>query len=239
MDTVPSLDLGLNTPSRLDLEFIYVGDPMCSWCWGFSPALEAIQDRYAIPLRTVMGGLRTGPQAEPMDVDARAQLSDYWQNVAQRTGQPFTDASLERDGWRYDTEPSCRAVVTMRELDPDDTLRWVARLHRAFYVEGIDITDLSVFPDLLDGFDVDPDRFTEVLADEATAERTRQDFAEAQRYGATGFPTLLLRDGDDLGIVTRGFVPWEQLEPALTDWLEETYGEVTDSLVCDPETGLC
>ena len=239
MTKPPLLDLGLDPLPQLDLEFVYVGDPMCSWCWGFSPALEELGTRYGIPLRVVMGGLRTGPQAEPMDAEARRQLANYWQGVARRTGQPFTTASLERDGWRYDTEPSCRAVVAMRELAPHETLRWVARLHRAFYVEGVDVTDLSVFPGLLDGFDVDPDRFAQVLADDATIEQTRQDFVEAQRYGVTGFPTVLFRDGEELGIVTRGFVPWDQLEPGLTGWLEERYGDLTAGLVCDPETGLC
>ncbi len=233
------LDLGFEPRAQLDVEFVYVGDPMCSWCWGFSPALEKLESRYDIPLRVVMGGLRTGPLAEPMGIEARQQLTGYWQGVAQRTGQPFTNASLERDGWSYDTEPSCRAVVTMRELAPQDTRRWVARLHRAFYVEGVDITNVSVFPGLLDEFDVDPDHFTRMLAADATIERTRQDFAEAQRYGATGFPTVLFRDGEEIGIVTRGYVPWNQLEPALTDWLEKRYGDFTAGLFCDPETGLC
>ena len=242
MDQPRPLDLGLDQQPRRDLEFVYVGDPMCSWCWGFAPALEQLEARYGIPLRVVMGGLRTGPQAQLMDAEARGQLATYWQGVAQRTGQPFTTASLEREGWRYDTEPSCRAVVTMRELAPRDTLRWVARLHRAFYVDGIDITDMAVFGDLLEGFDVDPDRFARLLTDDATIERTRQDFEAAQRYGATGFPTVLFRDGDFLGTVTKGFVPWEQLEPALTAWLEERYGDLSDLAAggsCDPETGRC
>lgn len=34
-----SVDLGLEVRALADLEFIYVGDPLCSWCWGFSPAL--------------------------------------------------------------------------------------------------------------------------------------------------------------------------------------------------------
>ncbi|MDH5427723.1 MAG: DsbA family protein, partial [Nitrospirota bacterium] len=25
---------------------IYVADPMCSWCWGFSPVLEEIRRLY-------------------------------------------------------------------------------------------------------------------------------------------------------------------------------------------------
>jgi len=235
----PLLDLGLEQRTHLDLEFVYVGDPMCSWCWGFAPALEALDSRYGIPLRVVMGGLRTGSQAELMGEQARQQLADYWQGVAQRTGQPFTTASLERDGWSYDTEPSCRAVVVMREMAPRQTLRWVARLHRAFYVEGVDITDISVFPGLVDGFDVEPDRFARLLADDAMVEQTQQDFAEAARYGVAGFPTLLFRDGEELAVVSRGFVPWDQLEPARTSWLEERYGTLTGGLFCDPETGIC
>jgi len=114
----PLLYLGLETRTQIAVEFVYVGDPMCSWCWGFAPALEKLESRYGIPLRVVMGGLRTGSQAEPMDTEARQQLAGYWQGVAQRTGQPFTNASLVRDGWSYDTEPSCRAVVTMRQTRP-------------------------------------------------------------------------------------------------------------------------
>ena len=239
MNKPMSLDLGLDVQAQPDLAFIYVGDPMCSWCWGFSPALEEMRTRYAIGMRVVMGGLRTGAQAQPMDTEARRQLADYWRGVEERTGQPFTAAALERDGWSYDTEPSCRAVVAMRELAPDETLRWVARLHKAFYVEGVDITDLAVFPELADGFDVDRDRYAGKLAEEATIEATRQDFLEAQRYGVSGFPTVLFRDGDEVGIVTRGFAPWVQLEPALTSWLEDRYGDLTAGLVCDPETGLC
>lgn len=239
MSGPPLIDLGLEPRTDLDLEFVYVGDPMCSWCWGFAPALEQLKGRYGIPVRTVMGGLRTGPDADPMDEAARTSMGRYWENVADRTGQPFTRASLERDDWRYDTEPSCRAVVAMRELAPHEALRWVARLHRAFYGEGVDVTDLSVFPDLLDGFDVDRDRYAEVLHDEATLARTREDFAEARRYGVAGFPTLLFRDGEELGVVVRGFTPWEQLETALTPWLEERYGDLSAGLVCDPDTGLC
>lgn len=239
MSRLPQIDLGLEPPANADLEFIYVGDPMCSWCWGFAPALERLQERYAIPLRTVMGGLRTGAGAEPMDTEMLRYMGRYWENVAERTGQTFTQAALQKGGWTYDTEPSCRAVVAMRELAPADTLRWVARLHRAFYVEGVDITDLSVFPGLLDGFDVDPQRYTEVLTDTATLHRTRQDTEEARSYGVTGFPTLLFRDGEELGIITQGFTPWEQLEPALTRWIEQNHPTRPPEAVCDPETGLC
>ena len=41
---------------------IYFSDPMCSWCYGFSPVIEEIRRAYgrALPVRLVMGGLRPG-----------------------------------------------------------------------------------------------------------------------------------------------------------------------------------
>lgn len=222
-----------------DLEFIYVGDPMCSWCWGFAPVLERLDARYDVPVRTVVGGLRPGADAAPLDEEMRRSIAHHWEQVEAASGQPFDHAFLDREGWVYDTEPSCRAVVAMRELSPPDTLRWFARVQRAFYAEGRDVTDLGVFPDLLEGFDVDPEKYAEVLHAEETRARTWEDFAQARRWGVMGFPTLLLRDGDDLAIVTRGFLPWEQLEPPLTRWIEQRYGPAAEGLVCAVDDPAC
>lgn len=208
-----------------DREYVYVGDPMCSWCWGFAPVLERLDAHYALPVRTVVGGLRPGRHAQPLDDDLRAFLLHHWEQVAAASGQPFDPSVLDRDGWAYDTEPACRAVVTMRELAPQHTLRWFARLQRAFYAEGVDITDLDAVPPLLEGFDVDTREFARVLHAPRTLERTREDFAEARSYGATGFPTLLFRHGEEMFVVTSGFLPWERLEPGLTAWLRRRFGE--------------
>ena len=40
---------------------LYVMDPMCSWCWGFAPVVEALAEQAAaagVPLQIVVGGLR-------------------------------------------------------------------------------------------------------------------------------------------------------------------------------------
>ncbi|MGH3443062.1 MAG: DsbA family protein [Nitriliruptorales bacterium] len=222
-----------------DLEFLYVGDPMCSWCWGFAPVLERLDSRYDVPIRTITGGLRPGDRAEPLDDRMRRFLAHHWEQVEDASGQPFDHATLGREGWVYDTEPSCRAVVAMREIAPAETLRWFARVQRAFYAEGLDVTDLDTFPDLLDDFDVDPVKYAEVLRTDETLERTHADFALAQRLGVFGFPTLLLRDGDESASVTRGFVPWEHLEPRLTAWFQDTFGESAEGLVCDLDGDLC
>ena len=43
-------------------ELIYFVDPMCSWCWGFSPVILSISQAFAgrVPVRVVLGGLFPG-----------------------------------------------------------------------------------------------------------------------------------------------------------------------------------
>jgi putative protein-disulfide isomerase len=220
-----------------DLEFIYIGDPMCSWCWGFAPVLERMTEVYEIPIRVVVGGLRPGGEGEELDDRVAMTLAHHWEQVEHASGQPFDHAFLDRrNGWVYDTEVPAIAVAAMRELSPNETLRFHTRLQRAFYAEGIDITDRAIHPGLLDNFDVDADKFTQLLASEETRKRAWQDFAEARSYGATGFPTLIVRDGEEYGIVTRGYLPADRLLPTLSDWLLTKYTEQGDALFCEPGT---
>jgi len=219
------------------MEFIYVGDPMCSWCWGFAPVLERMTEVYEIPIRVVVGGLRPGSEGEPLDDRAAATLAHHWEQVSHASGQPFDHTFLDRrDGWVYDTETPAIAVVAMRELSPADTLRFHTRLQQAFYAAGVDITDPAIYPALLEGFDVDRTKFAEMLGSDESRKAAWDDFTEARSYGATGFPTLIVRDGEEYGVVTRGYVAADQLLPMLSEWLLTKYEATGEALFCEPGT---
>lgn len=207
------------------LELIYVGDPMCSWCYGFGPVIERLDERFDFPTRLIIGGLRPGPAAQVLDDRMRSFLRHHWEEIGERTGQPFDLGGLDRDDWTYDTLMADIAAVVMRELNPEEALPFFARLQRAFYAEAVDVTDPEVYPDLLEGFGVDVDRFVDELASVEMQQATYGDFAEARALGANGFPTLFLRAGDELFLVSRGYAPYEMLEPALTAFLEERFPE--------------
>jgi len=72
-------------------EFIYVADPMCSWCWGFAPVSKRLHAEYAatVGLRLVLGGLRPGAAAVTLDATLQTHLREHWTAVQERTGQPF------------------------------------------------------------------------------------------------------------------------------------------------------
>jgi putative protein-disulfide isomerase len=139
-----------------------------------------------------------------------------------------------RDGWRYDTEIPAIAMVTMRELKEPQTLRFLSRLQQAFYAEGVDITDPTEYPRLLDGFDVDVDAFMDLFGADEMKKRAWSDFAESRALGVGGFPTLLVREGEDWVVLTRGFIPADRLLPALSDYLLTRYADAGEALFCEP-----
>jgi putative protein-disulfide isomerase len=191
-------------------------------------------DHYAIPIRTVVGGLRPGPSAEEMDDDMKRYLAHAWEQVEERSGQPFDPAGLDREDWVYDTELPARAVATMRQMQPDQTLTFFTRLQRAFYAEAVDVTSPDVYPDLIAEYPVDSDEFMKRLEADDSKQAAWSDFSEARRLGVSGFPALLLRLDDEYLVVARGYMPWEQLEPALSTWLRGRY-DTTEvaGLFCD------
>ena len=227
-----------------DLELIYIGDPMCSWCWGFAPTLAAVQRHFTLPVRLVLGGLRPGPSAEVLTPASRATIASHWHHVEKASGQPFDHSGLDRPStWRYDTELPSIAVVVMRAMAPDHALAFYHRLQRAFYAERVDVTDIGVYRDLVTEFIAniapdDPgrkppvDAFLEQLIDPEMKRQTWADFAFARKLGVNGFPTLLLREGERYVAVSPGWSAADTLIPALEGWLRGHHAAALPGLLC-------
>lgn len=203
----------LEHPAR---EIIYVGDPMCSWCWGIAPELDELKRRRPdLPLRVIVGGLRPGPSAEVVTERMAETLAHHWRQVTARSGQPFDHAILARGGWTYDTEPACKAVVVMREIDEAQAWPLFKRLQRAFYAEGIEVWDPATLPPLVAEFDVDVDGFMEAFHTPDATKATWRDFATARNWGISGFPTVIARDGDRGHVIAEGYTPADDMHLAV------------------------
>lgn len=201
---------------------IYIADPMCSWCYGFGPELGGLLEGLSdLPLEIVAGGLRAY-NTQPMDEDLRNTLLTHWRHVGERTGLPFRDDALSRSGFVYDTEPACRAVVAARSLAPAASLAVFRAIQHAFYAEGRDVTQGEVLAQAAsaalneNGFATTAAEFLAAWRSDAAVAATRADFIQVQRWGVTGFPTLVLERGGQLDLVTSGYVGL----PALVERLE-------------------
>lgn len=201
---------------------LYVMDPMCSWCWGFAPVAQALiaQAREAgVATRVVPGGLRRG--ASPLDASTRKYILEHWQAVAEATGQPFAFEGAMTDGFVYDTEPACRALVAARELDAERVWPLLALIQRGFYQQGLDVTTAPQLVELAEQAGFDRATFAEALLRADVRAATAADFSWVQDLGIAGFPTLLAERNGQLALLTNGYQPLQSLQPLLGRWLQQ------------------
>ena len=194
-------------------ELIYFGDPMCSWCYGFAPELKALRDHYTeeVDFKMVMGGLRPYEQ-EAMDQKMKGFLREHWDHVFEASGQPFSYDLLEPDtSFVYNTEPACRAVVTMLHLKPEVALEFYDAIQKVFYAENKDTNELQTFVDLLPEFGVDAAAFKAFYEGEQGQNATKHNFQTAAQFGIRGFPSVVLRIDEQYYMVSNGYAKKEAL----------------------------
>ncbi|MBF9253628.1 DsbA family protein [Pontibacter sp. 172403-2] len=199
---------------------IYVMDPMCSWCYGFAPQLQKLKQAQEdkLKFKLVMGGLRPGT-TKPMDTGMRDSIRHHWQEVEKATEQPFNYTLLERNDFVYDTEPACRAVITMRYLKPEAELEMAEAIQNAFYAQGSDVTQPAILAAIATQFDVTEEEFLEMFNSELMLEKTQQDFLIARHLQANAFPSLYLLNGHQVSLLSRGYRLFEALNSRLQEAL--------------------
>ena len=213
-------------PQPTDKHLLYVADPLCSWCYGFSPVIGAIAEKLAgqIPIHVVMGGLRPGETrpSRPKDMD---YLRAAWANVAALSGATFNPAFFERQNFVYDTEPACRAVVTIRHVHPDQALPFLERLAVAIYGDNRDMTNAAEIADVAREAGFSRTEFLTAFESRDAREATQQDFARCQQAGIRGFPTLLAgTTGAGYRMITHGFCTLADIEDLVEQWAGATEG---------------
>lgn len=217
-----------------DKEIIYIGDPMCSWCWGFAPVLTRIRQEYdaAAPMRVVVGGLHAF-DSEPMNQEYKDRIRSHWEHVATASGQPFNYAFFEREGFVLDTEPACRATVAVRNIKPDAVWAFYESIHKGYYVENTDTTALSTFILYAEREGIDGEAFKAAFESDAMRQETLEDFSWCQQAGVTGFPTVVLREDQHLGALAVGYRPFDDLKPTLDAWTSGGFSLAQNSNASD------
>jgi putative protein-disulfide isomerase len=126
----------------------YVYDPLCGWCYGASPLIQAAREVMAVQAHA--GGMMTGERRMAVTPELRKFVLSHDQRIAQVTGQTFgkayTDGLLCDEGAVFDSAPPITAVLTAERLGQHG-LDLLARLQAAHYVEGRRVAE----PDVLLG----------------------------------------------------------------------------------------
>jgi putative protein-disulfide isomerase len=198
----------------------YIADPMCSWCWGFSPIIEEIQREYGarLGIELLLGGLRPGTR-HPMPPAQREQILHHWRAVQQRTGQPFRFEGAMPEGFVYDTEPASRGVVAVSLINREAIFSFFKIVQSAFYVEQQDVTNSIVLSKLAARVGLDAQQFGQTFDSDIAKRLMLEHFRKARQWGVHGFPTLIGQSAAGYRLFSAGYCSLDELLPKLDVWL--------------------
>jgi putative protein-disulfide isomerase len=174
----------------------YVYDPLCGWCYGASPLIQAARDVMVVQAHA--GGMMTGERRMAVTPELRQFVLSHDQRIAQVTGQAFgdayTDGLLRDDGAVFDSAPPITAVLAAEQLGQRG-LDLLARLQTAHYMEGRRIAEPDVLRALAAEIGLDGPTFARAFSEldgAATQAHIQSSRALLAQLGASGFPTLAL-----------------------------------------------
>lgn len=209
----PRASINLHAGKRV----IYVGDPMCSWCYGIAPIVEGLQqycDTNNLQFEIIVGGLRSGG-GDQWNEQFQNFLRHEWQKIEETTGQPFHFDILDLDYFDYDTEPSCRAVVVARDLLPVDNGRslttFFAKIQKKFYFENKDPKEIDFYESICDDLGIDYNLFQIRFDSSEAKHQTIEEFRLRSELGVRGFPSFLLIQDKDVSLLTAGYTSLQSL----------------------------
>ena len=201
----------------------YIYDPLCGWCYGAKPLVEAAQK--VIPVVAHAGGMMSGANRQRVSPQLRNYVMPHDRRIAEYTGQPFGEAYFEgllRDDTAvFDSTPPIAAVMAAESIDGGG-VQMLGRLQTAHYVEGRRIADSATLLELAveRGYAQEDFRLAfESMDTEAHIKATRRLLAQ---LGGQGFPTLALEQDGQFTLID--ISPWLGKAQAFADWLAQAVG---------------
>ena len=176
---------------------IYVHDPMCSWCWGFSDVYQKLVEQLPeeIEVLRLLGGL--APDSDvPMPESMQAMLQQAWQRIETMIpGKQFNFDFWTQCVPRRSTYPACRAVIAAREQGDQYDVIMTQAIQQAYYQQARNPSDDATLIELAGEIGLDQHRFASQLLDAKTHQQLLDEINTARSIGIDSFPSLMMEHG--------------------------------------------
>lgn len=175
----------------------YIHDPMCSWCWGFRPVWNEVQQSLSgrFDIRYILGGLAPDSD-EAMPLPMQHAISDTWKRIQQE----IPDTAFNFDFWtlsqpRRSTYPACRAIIACRNQQPQLASTMLLSIQQAYYLQAKNPSDLNVLLELSEKLGLDVKRFANDIQSDLCQNALLKEIEFCRSIGVNSFPSLILKHG--------------------------------------------
>lgn len=208
-------------------QLMYIFDPFCGWCYGFSPVIKKLKDNFqdVFDFKVYTGGMvlgeRVGTIGEKFAYIKNGAAAQVEQTTGVVFGEAFKQNILEPGDYIVNSEPPSIAFTTLRALAPGNDVEIAHDMQNALYFEGKSFNDTDTYLELANKYSIDQKEFTRIYENPEARERTYAEFQMIQQLGVQGYPTVVVVIGEQGYLVSRGYQPYEQISATLKKLQEE------------------
>jgi len=210
-------------------KIIYVYDALCSWCYGFSPVIQAVHDVYSgiFDFEIISGGMMLGEQAGPIS-RVFPHIRDSYKRVEEITGivfgLPFLK-NLEEGEIVFDSETPAIALTAFKRLQPEKAFEFATQIQNSVYFDGKEPQHMELYRYLAVNYGIDPDEFEKSMDDPALKEEAHYEFALATQLRVTSYPAVFLQQNDrSFYMIAKGYADYETMELRIENVRKEIGG---------------
>ncbi len=208
------------TTSNATLFYIY--DPMCSWCWGFRPVWQQLEQQLSTTVKIVyiVGGLAADSD-QPMAIAMQQALAATWQRIQQQ----IPGIEFNYDFWRHNsktqprrsTYPSCRAVLAAKIQDPELEKAMILSIQQAYFLHTKNPSNIDILSDIATSIGLNPEQFRHDMASQTVEMQLQEQLQLSRRLSVQGFPSLVLSKGDRLHAIPLDYNNSHTMQQAIVD----------------------
>ena len=179
----------MNTSPDMPILY-YVYDPMCSWCYCFTPIWQKLRERLfqELTIRYTLGGLAPDT-TEPMSESMRNYVISQWRKIETISNIRFNYDFWEKNTPMRSTYPACRAMIAVRMQQPNLEAKAYEILQHWYYQEAKNPSDFIVLQALAPLLGLNEEKFNQDLCNNELLEC---ELTIVNELAVNSFPSLVL-----------------------------------------------
>ncbi len=185
----------------------YIYDPLCGWCYGSAPLVQAAREIGELSFVLHGGGMMAGSARQLASDSLREFIMPHVARITNLTGQTFspayTDGLLRDPTAMLDSEPPTAAILAV-EAAAGRGADMLARMQKAHYIDGRPLSDRAALAAIAEELGIERAVFDAQLSN-ALGSAVQAHMSESRRLlarvGGHGFPTFVLETARGLAML--------------------------------------
>jgi len=202
------------------MKFYYVFDPLCVFCYGFSPIIHKLYNDYKedVEFELLPGGLWIDSHKKLVTPQVAINLTKASKKVETISGRVFGEGFyklLEKEHV-FDSFVGSKAFITAAEMDESDPFIYLEKLYELTFIRGKDTNNEEMYIEAAKETGLDINTFKELFGSKEKTNETRKKINKVREIGVKSYPTLLLEKEHEIHSYDINYKDYSSLK----EWVE-------------------